>query len=39
MELLSKGKGKDKVVRVLYLTQHHTMKAYWMSGSIAPRTL
>jgi hypothetical protein len=23
------GKGKDKVVPVLPLTEHHAMKAYW----------
>jgi hypothetical protein len=29
---------KDKVVPV-FLTEHHAMKAYWGSGSIAPRIL
>jgi len=29
---------KGKVVSVL-LTEHHTMKAYWGSGGIAPRIL
>jgi len=33
--LLSKG----KVVLVLFLTDHHSMKAYWGSGGIAPRIL
>jgi hypothetical protein len=23
------GKGKGKVVPVLFLTEHHAMKAYW----------
>jgi len=36
----SKGKGKGKVASVLFcLTEHHTMKAYWGSGSIAPLIL
>jgi hypothetical protein len=25
-----------KVVPVLFLTEHHAMKAYWGSGGIAP---
>jgi hypothetical protein len=29
-------KGKGKVVPVLFLTEHHAMKAYWGSGGIAP---
>jgi hypothetical protein len=32
------GKGKGKGVPML-LTEHHAMKAYWKSGSIAPRIL
>jgi hypothetical protein len=32
-------KGKGKVVPVLFLTEHHTMKAYWGSGGIAARIL
>jgi hypothetical protein len=33
-------KGKDKIVpELLFLTKHHTMKAYWGSGFIAPRFL
>jgi hypothetical protein len=33
-------KVKGKVVTVLlFLTEHHAMKAYWESGSIAPLTL
>jgi hypothetical protein len=28
-----------KVVSVLFLTEHHAMKAYWGSGSRAPRIL
>jgi hypothetical protein len=31
-----KVKVKVKVVPVLFLTEHHTMKAYWGSGGIAP---
>jgi hypothetical protein len=27
---------KGKVVPVLFLTEHHAMKAYWENGSIAP---
>jgi hypothetical protein len=30
---------KGKVVPVLFLTDHHAMKAYWGSGCIAPRIL
>jgi len=29
-------KGKGKVVPVLFLTEHHAMKAYWGSGDTAP---
>jgi hypothetical protein len=32
-------KGKGKVVPVLFLTEHHAMKAYWGSGGIAPLIL
>jgi hypothetical protein len=32
-------KGKGKVVPVLLLTEHHTMKAYWRSGGITPLIL
>jgi hypothetical protein len=32
--VMSKGKGKVKLS--LCLTKHHTMKAYWGSGGIAP---
>jgi hypothetical protein len=32
------GKGKRVKVKLsLCLTKHHAMKAYWGSGSIAPR--
>jgi hypothetical protein len=31
--------GKGKVVPVLFLTEHHAMKAYLGSGGIAPLTL
>jgi len=34
-----KGKVKDKVVPVLFSTEHHTMKAYWGIGSLAVRIL
>jgi len=34
-----KGKYQGKVVPVLFLTEHHAMKAYWGSGGIAPRIL
>jgi hypothetical protein len=27
---------KGKVVPVLFLTEHNTMKAYWGSGGVAP---
>jgi hypothetical protein len=30
---------KDKVVPVLFLTEHHAMKAYWGSGGTAPIVL
>jgi hypothetical protein len=30
-----KSKGKGKIVPVIFLTEHHAMKAYW-SGGIAP---
>jgi hypothetical protein len=32
-------KGKGKVVPVIFLTEHHAMKAYWGNGGIAPRIL
>jgi hypothetical protein len=31
--------GKGKVVPVLFLTEHHTLKVYWGSGGIAPLIL
>jgi hypothetical protein len=34
-----KAKGKGKVVPALFLTEHHTMKTYWVSGGIAPPIL
>jgi hypothetical protein len=34
-----KGKGKGKIVPVLFSTEHQAMKAYWGSGCIAPRLL
>jgi hypothetical protein len=35
MKLILKSIGKGKVA----LTEHHTMKAYWGSGDLAPRIL
>jgi hypothetical protein len=32
-------KGKGKVVRVLFLTEHQAMKAYWGIGGITPLIL
>jgi hypothetical protein len=32
-------KVKGKVVCVLFLTEHHTMKPYWVSVCVAPRIL
>jgi hypothetical protein len=32
-------KVKSKVVPVLFITEHHAMKAYWGSGVIDPRIL
>jgi hypothetical protein len=29
--------SKGEVAPVLFLTEHHTIKAYWWSGGIAPR--
>jgi hypothetical protein len=29
LEVKDKDKSKDKDVPVLFLTEHHTMKAYW----------
>jgi hypothetical protein len=26
---LGKGKGEGKVIPVIFLTEHHAMKAYW----------
>jgi hypothetical protein len=30
---------KGKVVRVLFLTEHHAMKTYWGNGGISPLIL
>jgi hypothetical protein len=43
MEKIAKGifiicKGKGKIIPVLS-NEHHAMKAYWRSRSIAPRIL
>jgi hypothetical protein len=32
---LGQRKGKGKVVPVIFLTDHHAMKAYWGSGGVA----
>jgi hypothetical protein len=37
--MMAKVKGKGKVVPVLFLIEHHAMKAYWGSGDIAPLVL
>jgi hypothetical protein len=34
-----KVKGKKIFPILLFLTEHHAMKAYWGSGGIAPRIL
>jgi hypothetical protein len=34
-----KVKVKVKLSLCFFLTEHHAMKAYWVSGSIAPRIL
>jgi hypothetical protein len=39
LEKQIKGKKKSKVFPVLFLTEHHAMKAYWGSGYITPRIL
>jgi hypothetical protein len=37
LQLFINSKGKGKVFPVLFLTEHHAMKAYyWGSGGIAP---
>jgi hypothetical protein len=33
------GISKGKVVNALFLTEHHTIKAYWGNGGITPRIL
>jgi hypothetical protein len=37
--ITSPDKGEGKVVPLLFLTEHHAMKAYWGSGGIAPHIL
>jgi hypothetical protein len=37
--MIVKVKVKGKVVPVIFLSDHHAMKAYWGNGSIAPRIL
>jgi len=32
-------KCKDKFLPVLFLTEHHAMKAYWRCGCVTPRIL
>jgi hypothetical protein len=36
---LANGKGKGKVVAVLFLTEYNAIKLYWGSGGIAPLIL
>jgi hypothetical protein len=36
---IKKVNTKGEVVPVLFLTEHHAMKAYWGSGFIAPLIL
>jgi len=38
IKYIRKVYGKGKVIPVL-LTEHHAMKVYWRSGSIAPSVL
>jgi hypothetical protein len=38
-QLQQTSKGKGKVVPMIFLTEHHAMKAYWGSIGIAPRIL
>jgi len=33
------GKVKVKLVPVLFLSKHHAMEEYWMSGGIAPHII
>jgi hypothetical protein len=39
LRVCGKRQGKGKIVPVLSLSEHHAMKAYWKSGSIAPSIL
>jgi len=39
MEIHKQGKGKGKVIPVLFLTEHHRKEAYWGSRGVAPRIL
>jgi hypothetical protein len=39
LRYIRKCEGKGKVVPVIFLTEHHAMKAYLGSGGIAPRIL
>jgi hypothetical protein len=36
MMIQTEGKGKGKVVPLLFLTEYHAMEAYWGSEGIAP---
>jgi hypothetical protein len=36
---MAESKSKDELVPVIFLTEHHAMKAYSESGSITPRIL
>jgi hypothetical protein len=37
--LLNVTEGKRKVIPMLFLTEHHALKAYWGSEVIDPRIL
>jgi hypothetical protein len=37
--LKAMSQGKGRVVPIIPLTEHHAMKAYWVSENIAPRIL
>jgi hypothetical protein len=39
LDTVVKVKVKGKVVPVLFLAEHHAMKAYWGSGGTAPLIL
>jgi hypothetical protein len=39
LSLIKTVQGRGEVAPVLFLTEHHAMKAYWGSGDIAPLIL